>query len=159
MASVYWLYYLFAIPFLILTANTFPKWFLHIPNYESLTKSTGQITMTRKSSRWGHEMILRSEGKKISLRCHLNYIDSLYCPPYDIQREASFYNDKRVTVLWDAKHHLLYEMKIDGEKVMSYENQKSSYLSQRGEDAPILILLSTFLVSLGFIGQRAHNSK
>lgn len=149
--------YLFAFMFMWLVPGEISAYSRKIPEYKALSSSEGRVTFSRTSGRWGHQFLLiPKQGNEVALTCNLNYTDSLYCPPFNIKKEGEFYSGKHVEIKYDPNTNALMELKVNGEKLLDYETQKSKYKDQIGSSPPIGIVATTIFLILGTLGLRMN---
>jgi len=162
LAKYYGQFYLYSIPFLIIVPTEISDHFFKIPEYASLTEFKGEVVYSRAtSSRFGsshgnrHQLIIKNDTNMIKLICHVKSKDSIYCPPYNNNKiEREFYKGKTVTVRWDKQEQSLYEIEIDGQKLVTYHIQRMKYEEQSADGEYLGILGSLIMLSLGFIGYK-----
>ncbi|NOS98597.1 MAG: hypothetical protein HOP25_09030 [Methylotenera sp.] len=155
-------YYFFALFFIPIIPLEISSHFVNIPKYESLNSDFGRVAYTRASGRWGHQFILINSNKKeMLMTCHLDYSDSMYCPPFDTSKESSFFQGKTVKARWYrhsfagyTSSNILLELEVDGQKLMKYDLQKEKYLHQIGDGSHIGLMMFMFFLGLGIYGHQ-----
>lgn len=121
------------------------------PNFSDLEVAAGKINYGTLKPRYGQQLYLVSNDKKLEFSCELRKGYSSSCQ-FD-KKTRQLYQGKEAKIWWYRtsnfgwiKDNRLYQLELDGKIVIPYEYQKHRYLDSK--KAVIYFFLLAFVLSV-----------